>query len=93
MSNEELYHARLDRLLDAITNKELLIESLQKKITKQVTIEELREQFEEWYITQPDHYKEQLIINYKSIDGYSLEYVQGRWLSFKAGYNLIKEKL
>jgi len=47
MSNEELYQARLDRLLGAITKKEILIESLQKKTSKQKTIEELREQFEE----------------------------------------------
>ena len=32
MSNEELYHARLDRLLDAITNKEVLIEVQKEKI-------------------------------------------------------------
>ena len=32
MSNDELYRARLDRLLDAITNKELIIESQKEEI-------------------------------------------------------------
>ena len=121
MSNEELYHARLDRLLDAITNKEILIEvqkekiqtltdklkrvsqaliderdiireleaeSLQKKITKQVTIEELREQFEGdlkgfWLCREDngDYMDDRLDSNWES------------YLRCARGNNLIKEKL
>jgi len=78
MSNEELHQARLDRLLEAITNKEILIESLQKKIPKQLTIEELREQFEEYY-------KKEYVVKQKYLSrflDYKDDFVNQQWIGY-----------